>query len=104
VKPTIDPDVAVNSDEAIQRLLDGRDDAVLMDTPEAIAVANANPALSVAGQYKTGEQYSAALQLGSPNTALVNDAMRDMRNDGTIDTLLRAYFGLDPAKLPSLSS
>jgi polar amino acid transport system substrate-binding protein len=103
VKPTIEPDVVVNQDEAIQRLRAGRDDAVLMDTPEAIAIANANPGLAVAGQYKTGEQYSVALSLGSPNTAIINDAMRDMRGDGTIDTLLRAYFGVDPAKLPALS-
>lgn len=104
VKPTLAPDVVVNDDEAIQRLVDGRDDAVLMDTPDAIAVANADPTLALAGQFKTGEQYSVALGLGSPNTALINDAIRNMRDDGTIDTLLRAYFGLDPAKLPSLSS
>lgn len=103
VKPTIAPDIVVNDDEAISRLLNGRDDALLMDTPEAIAVANANPALAVVGQFKTGEQYSVALSLGSPNTALINDAIRDMRDDGTIGTLMRAYFGLDPAKLPSLS-
>ena len=103
VKPTIEPDVVVNQDEAIQRLRSGHDDAVLLDAPEAIAIANANPGLAVAGQFKSGEQYSVALSLGSPNTAIMNDAMRDMRGDGTIDTLLRAYFGIDPAKLPALS-
>ena len=103
VKPTIEPDVVVNQDEAIQRLRSGHDDAVLLDTPEAIAIANANHGLAVAGEFKTGEQYSVALSLGSPNTAIINDAMRDMRGDGTIDTLLRAYFGIDPAKLPALS-
>ena len=104
VKPTVEPAVVVNEDEAVQRLVRGGVDAVLMDTPEAIAIANANPGLAVAGQFKTGEQYTVALSLGSPNTAIVNDAMRDMRGDGTIDTLLRAYFGIDPSKLPALSS
>ena len=104
IKPTVDPDVVVNQDEAIQLLAHGRVDAVLVDTPEAIAIANGNPSFVVAGQYKTGEQYTVALSLGSPNTAVVNDALRDMRDDGTIDTLLRAYFGTDLAKLPSLSS
>ena len=104
IKPTVEPSVTVNQDDAIQLLSKGRLDAVLLDTPEAIAIANANPTFAVAGQYKTGEQYSVALSLGSPNTALINETMRDMRDDGTIDTLLRAYFGIDLATLPSLSS
>lgn len=104
IKPTIEPHTAVNADEAVLRLQQGRVDAVLLDTPEAVAVANATPGLAVAGQYKTGEQYSVALPLGSPNTALINDTVRDLRDDGTIATLLRAYFGIDPGKLPTLSS
>jgi len=104
VKPTVEPDVVVNEDEAVQRLVRGHVDAVLMDAAEAVAIANANPDLAVVGQFKTGEQYTVALSIGSPNTAIVNDALRDMRSDGTIDTLLRAYFGVDPAKLPALSS
>ena len=104
VKPRLEPVVSVNDDESVRRLKDSKVDGVLMDTPEAIAIANANPELTVAGQYKTGEQYTIALPLGSPSTALVNDTIRDMRDDGTIDTLLRAYLGIDPSKLPSLSS
>jgi ABC-type amino acid transport substrate-binding protein len=104
IKPTIEPDVVVNEDEAVQQLTQGHVDAVLMDTPEAMAIANANPQFAVIGQYKTGEQYSMALSLGSPNTEIINDAIRDMREDGTIDMLIRGYFGIDPSKLPTLSS
>ena len=53
---------------------------------------------------KTGEQYSMALSLGTPNTPIINDTIRDMRDDGTIGRLMRAYFGVDPSKLPTLSS
>jgi len=104
IKPTIEPMVVVNEDEAVQQLAQGHVDAVLMDTPAALAVANANPDFAVIGQYKTGEQYSLALSLGTPNTPIINDAIREMRDDGTIDQLMRAYFGVDPAKLPTLSS
>ena len=104
IKPTIEPTVMVNEDDAVQQLAQGRADAVLMDTPAALAVANANPDFAVIGQYKTGDQYSMALSLGTPNTPIINDAIRDMRDDGTIDMLMRAYFGTDPAKLPILSS
>jgi ABC-type amino acid transport substrate-binding protein len=45
-----------------------------------------------------------ALSLGSPNTALINDAIREMRSDGTIDLLLRAYFGILPATVPEIPS
>ena len=104
IKPTIEPMVLVNEDDAVQQLAHGHVDAVLMDTPAALAIANANPDFAVIGQYKTGEQYSMALSLGTPNTPIINDAIRDMREDGTIDNLMRAYFGTDPAKLPTLSS
>jgi ABC-type amino acid transport substrate-binding protein len=104
IKPTIEPMVVVNEDDAVQQLAQGHVDAVLMDTPAALAIANANPDFAVIGQYKTGEQYSIALSLGTPNTPIINDTIREMRDDGTIDQLMRAYFGVDPSKLPALSS
>ena len=104
IKPTIEPMVLVNEDDAVQQLAHGHVDAVLMDTPAALAIANTNPDFAVIGQYKTGDQYSMALSLGTPNTPIINDAIRDMREDGTSDNLMRAYFGIDPAKLPTLSS
>jgi ABC-type amino acid transport substrate-binding protein len=102
VKPVTEPDVVVNEDEGVRRLADGRLDALMLDTPQALAIANANPALAVAGQFKTDDQYALALSLGSPNTALINDAIRDMRSDGTIDLLLRAYFGEVTDKVPEI--
>ena len=102
IKPTTDPDVVVNDDDAIRRVADGRLDAMLLDTPEALAVALTDPRLVVAGQFRTGELYAAALSLGSPNTALINDVIRDMRNDGTIDRLLRTYLGIEPANVPAI--
>jgi ABC-type amino acid transport substrate-binding protein len=92
----------VNDDDALRRLADGRLDAVLLDTPDALAATLADPRFVVAGQFRTGELVAVGLSLGSPNTALINDIIRDMRNDGTIDRLLRAYLGIEPANVPPI--
>jgi ABC-type amino acid transport substrate-binding protein len=102
IKPTTPPLVVVNDDEAIRRVADGRLDAMLLDTPDALAVTLADPRFVVAGQFRTGELFAVALTLGSPNTALINDIIRDMRNDGTIDRLLRVYLGIEPANVPAI--
>ncbi|MEY2449705.1 MAG: polar amino acid transport system substrate-binding protein [Acidimicrobiaceae bacterium] len=102
VKPTTPPQMFVNEDDALRRLADGRLDAVLLDTPDALAATLADPRFVVAGQFRTGELVAVGLSLGSPNTALINDIIRDMRNDGTIDRLLRAYLGIEPANVPPI--
>ncbi|MEY2432241.1 MAG: polar amino acid transport system substrate-binding protein [Acidimicrobiaceae bacterium] len=102
VKPSTEPEVVVNNADGVRLLAEGRVDALMLETPDALVIAEANPALAVAGQFRTGEQYALALSLGSPNTALINDVIREMRNDGTVDLLLRAYFGVEPANVPAI--
>lgn len=102
IKPLVPPHVVVNDREAIRQVGDGRLDAMLLDTPDALAVALKDPALVVAGQFRTGELLAFALSLGSPNTAIINGIIRDMRNDGTIDRLLRLYLGIEPANVPPI--
>jgi polar amino acid transport system substrate-binding protein len=102
IKPTTAAQIFANESDAIRRVSDGRLDAVLLDTPDALAVTEGDPRLAVVGQFRTGELFAVALSLGSPNTALINDIIRDMRNDGTIDRLLRAYFGIEPANVPAI--
>jgi ABC-type amino acid transport substrate-binding protein len=102
IKPTTAPEMVVNEDDAMRRVADGRLDAMLLDTPDALAVALADPRFVLAGQFRTGELFAIALSLGSPNTALINDVIRDMRNDGTIDRLSRAYLGIEPANVRAI--
>jgi len=99
VKPAVAPELFVNEDEALRRVADGRLDALMLDTPDALAIALADPRFVVAGQFRTGELDAVALSLGSPNTAIINEVIRDMRNDGTIDRLLRLYLGIEPANV-----
>jgi ABC-type amino acid transport substrate-binding protein len=77
---------------------------MITQTPTALAAAANNPALTVAGQMRTGELFAGALALGSPNTAALNDAIRTMRDDGTIALFLRQYFGGNPADVPEIPS
>jgi ABC-type amino acid transport substrate-binding protein len=103
VKPTIEPYLVANQEEGIRRVADGRLDAILLSTPDALAVAGSNPALAVAGRFPTGEHYAVALSLGSPNTSLINDVIRGMRDDGIIDALLATYLGVKPADVPVIA-
>jgi ABC-type amino acid transport substrate-binding protein len=104
VKPTTAPLTLVDESDGIQRVADGRLDAMIMDTPNALAAAAENPALAVAGQMRTGQLYAGVLALGSPNTAALNDAIGNMRDDGTIALFLRHYFGVNPADVPEIPS
>lgn len=104
IQPTTPPDVVVDEDTGIQAVADGRLDAMMLPTPTALEAAAENPALAVAGQLRTGELYAAVLALGSPNTAALNDAIRAMRDDGTIALFLRQYFGMNPADVPEIPS
>jgi ABC-type amino acid transport substrate-binding protein len=100
VKPLATPLLVTNEADGIRRVADGRLDAMLMNTPEALAVAHDNPALAVPAQFITGEQYAVALSLGSPNTSLINEVIRSMRDDGIIDALLTTYLGANPKDVP----
>jgi polar amino acid transport system substrate-binding protein len=102
IKPTTPPHMVVNDDEAMQMVADGRLDAFLLDTPDALAVALTDARFAVAGQFRTGELIAVGLSVGSPNTALINEVIRDLRNDGTIDRLSRAYLGIEPANVPPI--
>jgi ABC-type amino acid transport substrate-binding protein len=104
VRPTTAPTVLVDESEGVRRVADGRLDAMIMQAPTAIAAAASDPRLNVAGQLRTGELYAGVLALGSPNTAALNDAIGNMRDDGTIALFLRQYFGMNPADVPEIPS
>ena len=55
------PDVLVDERDGIDRLADGRLDAMILPTPTALAEAAADPSLAVAGQLRTGELYAGVL-------------------------------------------
>ena len=100
VQPLDPPQTVVNVDEGVRRLEAGEIDALMVDTPTALSLAAGDTSLTVVGQFHTDQQYAGVLPLGSPNTALVDDAIRAERARGTLDTLARIYFGTVPADVP----
>lgn len=83
---------------ALLELSNGNVDAVINDAPatlEAISTGNI-PNIKVVGELLTEESYGIAMPQGSENVALVNDALAEMRADGTYDTIYEKWFGSAP--------
>ena len=83
-----------NSD-AISALLVGDVDAVIMDNLPALEFVSQNYGNIIQlDEMLTHESYGIALQLGSPYTALFNDALDTLRADGTLDAIIN-YWAAD---------
>jgi polar amino acid transport system substrate-binding protein len=104
IQPTTTVDTSADEDQGPRLLAEGKLDAVLLDTPEALAVAGKDPSLAVAGQFRTGDEYAGVLPFGSSNTGTVNDIIRDLTDDGTIERMATFYFGIAPDKVPVIPS
>jgi polar amino acid transport system substrate-binding protein len=82
-------------------------DAVLYDTAEVLGKATqSGGSLVVAGQYSTGESYGAIYPKDSPNEASINQIIKSLQDDGTLQRLSTEYlakaWGSDPARIPYL--
>jgi polar amino acid transport system substrate-binding protein len=107
LKPAAPPRVYQDQPSMFAALAAHQIDAVLLDTVEVLAEAKqANGALQVVGQYRTGGIYGALLPKGSANLGIVNTLIRQMESDGTLQQLDKKYlvpeFGQDPAAVPYL--
>ena len=107
LKPLASPHVYQDQPSMFAALAAHQIDAVLLDTVEVLAEAKqADGALQVVGQYRTGGVYGALLPKGSPNLRIVNTLLRQMEANGTLQHLDTNYlvpeFGKDPATIPYL--
>src|SRR6266536_884779 len=80
-------------------------DAVLRDTPIVLGAIKAGQVkdAAVVGQFKTGEEYGAVLNKGSPNVAAINNVLNSLKSEGFTDQLFKKYFGTDPTSVPTIS-
>lgn len=83
--------------DAIAALRTGQVEAVIIDQPVAVDALEQQEGLEIAEEIPTEELYGFAM---SPqNTALreaVNDALDELKEDGTITELYQKYFNSDP--------
>ena len=101
LKPAAPPRRFGSTTAAFAALRAGRVDAVMSDVPIVLDAAAKYPGLTVAGQFKTDEQYGAVLAKGSPNTRPLSEVIDQLRADGVLDQLFQEYFP-EQADIPPL--
>ena len=105
VKPKKKPRVYQETSQAFAALQAKQVDAVMLDTSIVIQQAAASKGkFEVVGQYLVGEKYGAVLPKGSPILNDVNQAIAELKTDGTIGRLAEENLGGDPGKIPVLGS
>ena len=105
IKPSSEAKVYNTTTDAFTALNAGQIDAVLLDTPIVLGAIKAGQVkdAAVVGQFKTGEEYGAVLNKGSPNVAAINNVLNSLKSEGFTDQLFKKYFGTDPTSVPTIS-
>jgi polar amino acid transport system substrate-binding protein len=101
LKPMEKPRVFGSTTAAFTALRAGQVEAVMSDAPIVVDAAAKYPGLTVAGQFKTDEQYGAVLAKDSPNTRVLSEVIDQLRDVGVLDQLFQKYFP-EQVDIPSL--
>ena len=98
IKPTKPVSQFDTTDVTAQALKTGTIDIQVIDVPIAAGIRdNSNVPLKLIGQFVTNEQYGLAMQKGSPLKSCVDQAIKSMKDDGTLQGLQTKYFpGTNP--------
>jgi polar amino acid transport system substrate-binding protein len=101
VHPDADPVETVDRTAALAVLRSGRADALLLDLPVAMGLAQAHPGrLHVIGQIDAAEDLAAALPNGSHNVEIVDSSIRALAADGTINRHVSRGLGQSLDEVP----
>lgn len=78
---------------AVQALIQGDVDAVVMDNVAGLGYVGANPeSLKITGDALTSEELGFIFAKGSDLVPVVNNTLAEMRADGTLDALFEKWF------------
>jgi polar amino acid transport system substrate-binding protein len=104
LKPDKKPLVFPTTTALYQSAQLNRCQAVILDVPLVLLEAKSKPGAfgPVAGQFVTHEQYGAVLQKGSKLTSVINKALNQLTEDGTVGKLQQKWFNYNFAKIPVL--
>ena len=101
VRPNQAPAVTEDRTGALQVLRAGKADALLLDLPVALGLAQADPGrFHVLGQLSGSDALAAALPHDSHNDEIVDSAIRFLQADGTIDSLMSRWLGQSQDDVP----
>jgi polar amino acid transport system substrate-binding protein len=81
---------------AMLDLAAGRIDGYISDIPALLYYAKDKPQFAVVERIKTTEQYSVMFAKDSPLVSKVNDAITEMKKDGTLAKIHQTWFGTAP--------
>ena len=96
VKPNSQPKVFNDSNDVVTALKQKQVDAVVVDLPTAFFLTAAQvPTAKIVGQFSApgGDTWGALLQKGSPLTQCVNQALGDLKESGTLQSLEQRWLG-----------
>lgn len=105
VRPDEEPTHYTSADRALDSLLAGEVDLIAMDYARALAEVADDDRLALVAQIDATQYYGALLPKDSPNLEAVNDAIRELRADGTLEELrdeLDARVDVDPDSVPTI--
>lgn len=89
-------------EDAFTALENQQVDAVLNDFPvSADRVKTSNASLEIVQTIPTGEQYGIAFPKDSELTSEVNNALQEIKDDGTYAEIYKKWFGQEPDQIPS---
>jgi len=106
IQPDSDPIVFEDTNGAKQALLNDQVDAILADLPTAFYITAVEiPKATIVGQFQpeTGEQeeFGMLFEKGSPLVECVNQALANLREDGTLDSIEQQWLS-DSVDVPVL--
>jgi glutamine transport system substrate-binding protein len=95
------PDIAL----AYKELLNQGADVVIFDkaNAEQFMSTDGQGKVKTVGQTLTNEQYGIAVKKGSRHAGRINNALREMSDNGTYETIYMKWFGKKPKSLPGTS-
>lgn len=79
--------------EAVQSLLQGKVDAVVIDDQPAKVFVEENKGLKVLEAVYAEEEYAMCLKKGSDLTGKINEAIKEIKADGTFEKIVNSYIG-----------
>lgn len=85
--------------DAVQALCQDKIDAIIIDEEPAKAFVNANPELVILDEDFANEDYAICVAKTNPElTTKINEALEQLGEDGTLDSLRKNYMGSDDEK------
>lgn len=87
--------------DAVQALKQGKIDCVIIDEQPALAFVDKNSDLKILDDEFTNEDY--AIAISKDNSELknkINDALSELKADGTLDAIISNWIGEDAGKTP----